>query len=488
VEWLFFAVASIILSIAVSWGRVALRRWLGRRAERSILRGGRPSIPVFVKGGRLRYARMARDGADVLIFAGPRTSFLVDARGFRDAPARVVVDEENEREGGLRTLRDPSGATVLVGPAPEYEPALLALAEAAPMALSAAARWAAAVPRSLLAITLVCAAPLLATQAVWWSGHDVQARVTGVVPHADTAEGDTSGDLCLVSWAEGERQYAAGVTCYEPYPRLGDALQVRALAGPLRGNALDDVETYPVLTTIFGGLTALGLLTAFGWTALRAGSTSVRLVAARRAGVPVPLATAPDDQASDFVEVATAVARAEGWADEPPTAPKPPGTVTELRLALADPLWFGVVVGAGVALGFLEGDTTTYALAGLVAVGVLAVVCLARATRTWRLMRRTYSLPFSARLPYVVTRPVDDTYTVFLLQEGRPRWAVDFNRGQRPPLTGTADIRGDLDSGAVHLRISGQVWVPDSSSYGLDDETVREVRESLRDVLEDSQR
>jgi hypothetical protein len=65
---------------------------------------------------------------------------------------------------------------------------------------------------------------------------------------------------------------------------------------------------------------------------------------------------------------------------------------------------------------------------------------------------------------------------------------VDFTRGGHPPLSGTAGVRGDLDAGSVHLRVEGHLWVPDTPVHELDDQDVHDVREGLREVLEDSPR
>ena len=488
-EYVLFGVLGLGLSIAAPVLRGFVRRRVAARADRAVRGGAVRSIPILVRRKRMTYGRAVRDGSDFVVFAGLRRYYLVDARQFRDAAKRIVVDDENERSGGLRTLRDESGDQVSIGPSAEYEPVLRALSEAPSHRLSGGRRLAAAIPRAMLALVLLAAVPLVSAQVVWWTGHDVQATVVKVIPYVESSSDDEVGDLCMVRWVEDGAPQSSGVTCYEPYPAVGSRLKVRALAGPWQGSAMDYVESYALWTGIFGAVTAVLVVIGIGWGQLRVTATPRRLTTTQRqrsGPLPTPATSALGATPSDFVDVAVACARAEGWADDPPVSPSPPSRSRQVFYALSDPWWYAVLIGGGAGLAFLEGDTTLYAAAGLVLVGTLAVVCLLRSLRAWRMIRSAYEQPFAHELRYVVARTVEDEWTVFLLQDGRPRWAVDFTRGQHPPVTGTATVRGDLEGGAVHLRIDGELWVPDGPATPLEDDDVTEVRDALRETLDDA--
>lgn len=448
-------------------------------AQERVRRGRDLTVPVLVSvGGDNRRAYAVVDDG-LLHIVGPRTRLLLDGRAYLGAAhRRHRVDEELFEFSTQRGFIDAAGTRYLVGAFEDWEPALAAALE---QPARPAARWrhlAAAVPRAQVAGLAAVALALMLFQGVWAAGHDVPATMERVV-------GEQGAESCAVRWSEAGTPRYAEIDCYEPFPAVGSAVRVRALAAPLEGRAMDHEGTYEGLTVSLGGLTAVLAAVSAVATVTRVRRPAIRLIAQPGPildlSPPDPLRVGSEDS---FGVQLDALARVEGWADGVAPAPRQPWYQPYL-VSVGSARWWPVPVLAGVGL-VVEEIPPAVRIALGVAAGGVALWGAVTAVSTWRVIRPSYTAPVTSEWDYRLVRMVDDEWLALLVLGERAHWLVPLMGQGHPPPTGRCGVRGDLrDGGAIQLRIDGEFWAPAGPATRVDDEMWRDLRAEVRDRLTD---
>jgi hypothetical protein len=473
-ETFIWPVVGILASGIAGLGYAAWRDFGARRSVAGVTAGRRVAIPMTVDAGGVVRGHGLRDGMDIRILA-KKHHLVVDREEFRSSRTRRGrFDEELFEYAELIGLVDDSGRRYYIGPPEEWGPAFRATLDAPDR--SAGWLWRLWAGTSRVALGVAAAALVLGGvfQGIWWSGHDVSAQMLKVVAAED-------GGSCAVEWRDGDRREYAELDCYEPYPKAGDAVRVRALAWPLDEKALDYEGVFEGLTFASGALAAAGLMGATGLGVRRLRRPAVRLRAPARedqAGEEFPT-TAKEAEGMPFRELAAAVAELEGWADDVAAEPPTPHRWDPMLMALGGARWLPVAGLLGVAW-VPESLPQQLRLALTAGAGIALAWALWRSVTTYLAVRRPFRQAVSSEWDYLLVRTDDEQWVVILLLGDTPHWAVFLEGGDaHPAATGICGVRGDLDEGgAVHLRITGRFWVPCSP-------VIRAVEDFRKDVRDD---
>lgn len=481
-----WAVAGLVLSVAVGIGRAVSEEIRGRAALRDARGGSFVAQPMRIVplGGVAWWLRAIghtsgrayRDGADLVLMrsGGPVRLPLGDLARAR---VRTTVSEETETTREVFTLVDVSGSAYELQ-VPDYvSPGLTAVAAVPPRAATATDRLRSAVPWRVLLAAALLALPFAVHQVAWHTGHDVGATVREV---------DESGAVCTVEWTAAERRHQAGVDCYEPYPAVGETLTVRAMTGPLSGQAMDHEGSYDAGLALLGGPVLLLLVTAALGTGLRLRGPVLHLRAPAAASGHVA-EPSPEPVHLTLRELATEVARREGWADGPFGRGFVMSPPARLRTALVS--WpLGAAAGALFVAWVLPEESPrpwSWPLTGLAALGIGYAVLAT--VQTVRLILEPVGAVGDRAVDILTVRSVTDDWAVLLFNPGAavPAWLVPFPAQARPPLAAQAVARGDLEAGAaVRLVIDDASWEPVGPVTEIDDDLRAEILADLRERLE----
>lgn len=491
VPWdlIVIVVGGIVLSVAIGVGRGMSEEWRGRRAVRAAGTGAFVSRPMRLVTGDgapwglralgVESGRAYRDGEDLVVLrtGGPARIRLAD---LSTAGARTTVDEDSEAVRDVFALADANGRPYELQ-VPDYvSPGLAAVTSTPPRPASVGDRFRSAVPWRLVLVALVVGVPFAVHQAAWHTGHDVDATVRAV---------EVDG-YCTVTWTEDGRSHEAGVDCYEPYPAVGDTLLIRAMSGPLTGQAMDHAGSYDAGLVLLGGPVVALLVAAVVGTGLRLRGGGLRL------SVPAGVASATGAGASPssrlpeqmtLREFALAVAEREGWAFGSF------GTGHRLspvrRILLAAVWWPMYVVGGALFVAWLWEEEVpqpyTWPLT-VVAAGALGYAALATSRTLQHLLEPAGDVP-ERPVDALTVRTLEDEWVVLLFEPDAvdPTWLLTFPAEAHPPLTARAVLRGVPEDGrAGWLVIDGHTWEPIGPLGEIDDETRRDIREDLRGRLE----
>ena len=488
-DLIVIVVGGIVLSLAIGVGRGMSEEWRGRRAVRAAGSGAFVSRPMrlvtadgapwWLRALGVESARAYRDGEDLVVLhtGGPARVRLAD---LSRAGARTTVDEDSEAVRDVYALADSAGRAYELQ-VPDYvSPALAAVTSTPPRLASVGDRLRSAVPWRLLLVALVVGIPFVVHQVAWHTGHDVDATVRAV---------EVDG-YCTVTWTEDGSSHEAGVDCYEPYPAVGDTLLVRAMSGPLTGQAMDHAGSYDAGLVLLGGPVGALFLAAVVGTGLRLRGGGLRL------SVPAGVASATgagarsSSRAPEHMtlrELAVSVAEREGWASGPFGAGH---TLSPARRIMLAAVWWPLYVAGGalfVAWLWEEEVPQSYSWPlTVVATGALGYAVLA-ASRTLRQLLEPAGAVPELPVDAVTVRTVEDEWVVLLFQPDAvdPTWLLTFPAQARPPLTARALLRGVPEDGrAGWLVIDGRMWEPIGPLGEIDDETRRDIREDLRGRLE----
>lgn len=454
---------------------------LARRGVRAVERGRALTVPMLLTvNGDPRRGRAVVDG-DVVRVVGKGVNLAVAKSGYQSAAVRRGrLDTELLDYAEQRGFADVAGTRYLLGPVEDWEPAFTAMLERPARPGGRLRLLLAATPRAVLAPVALAFVALTAFQAIWVTGHDVEATMVRVV-------GDEGLESCGVRWREDGRDEYAEVDCYPPFPAVGTPVRVRALAWPFDESAMDYEGTYTMATLLLGGavvvLASVGA--GVGMSRTRRSPTPLSpLEAPPVRHVVVPSGTDPvevrrDDPLPSLLE---AVASREGWEQGVSTPPEQPWYARYLMAIGAGTWWPGVVM-AGV--GLLVEEVPRAVRAALFA-GAAAVVLWAcfRALTAWLAIRRSYAGPVTSEWDYRLVRSVEDEWFALLFLGGTAHWMVLLDGPGHPAPVGRCGIRGDLEEGgAVQLQIGGHFWATVSPVSRVDEETVADIRDDLVERL-----
>ena len=465
------------LSVAGGFAYAAWRGWRGRRSLPAVRAGRRVAIPVLVAAEQDSSGLAVLDGNDLRVVTARHHLLLAREEVGRSATRRTKVDEELDEVADLRGFVDDSGKRYFLGPTESWWSTFDALLAAPARAAGRLERLRAAVPRSAAVIALVALVGAGLFQAIWWSGHDVSARMVRLVA------GD-EGDSCAVTWRDGARSEYAEVDCYEPYPGVGSTVTVRALAWPFDESAMDREGSFEGITSLTVGPGFLAVVVGFMLGARRLRRPVVRL---RAPDGSLPKAAAPPRPAEvaalSLRELARSVSRQEDWDGEAALEPPPRRWWEPLVMSLAAGRWWPAAVLLAIAwLPESLPDPWRYALSA----GALAVLLWAayHAIRAWLVIRRAAQGTVTSEWDYQLVRTADELWFVLLLLGDIPHWAAVLGSEEHPRPEGRCGVRGELqEGGAIQLRIDGHYWVAASPVLRCDDEFRRDVREDLETRL-----
>jgi hypothetical protein len=446
-------------------------------AERSNAPGGATFGALSRRAGTHGISRghAIRDDEDIRVVT-PRHHLLVDRQAFaRSHARRQRVDDNLAEFAELTGLRADDGTTFYVGPPLEWRDGFKALLEAPGRSSSPGRRLWAAAPRRVLTLAGVALAAGVLFQAVWWSGHDVTARMVRALDSPD-------GAACAVEWRDSVRQYAE-VDCYQPLPHLGAPVTVRALAFPFHGKAMDTEGSFGGITALTLGPAVLALAGSGAVAMRRVGRTAVRLTA-KPGSASAHRDLAPDAAATMTLrQLASRLAEREGWAESAREAPPPPAAVLDLKLAVV-PGWFVAAAVAAGAAWLAEGMPAVVRVAGSTAAAALLVVGLFRTLTAYLTIRSPYREPVTSEWDFLTVRTVEDEWCTMLMLGETPHWAVFLEGPTHLPVTGRCGVRGRLEEGfAIHLLVHGDYWMPITPVIRVDEDFVVDVRDDLTERL-----
>lgn len=455
---------------------------LARRGLGVARRGRAITVPMLVTvNGDQRRGRAVLDGDDIRL-VGSGVNVRVGRRGYQAAAVRRgQVDAEVLDFAEQRAFTDASGTRYLLGPLEEWE-------EAFDVSLGAPARPATrarllrgAFPRRVLAAMLLAGFAFAGFQAVWASGHDVEATMVRVV-------GDEGLESCGVAWTEEGRDEYAEVDCYAPFPTVGAPVLVRALAWPFDESAMDHEDTYVMATFLLAGAVLVlgGVGTAVAVGRLRGPAVPLAPLAAppvTHVVTPARPTTVELSRDAPLLDLLSAVAAREGWEDDGVATPPVQPRYARYLMALSAGTWWPGVVLAGVGL-LVEG--LPHALR--VALGAGAAVSLLwaafRAVTAWLAIRRAYVGEVTSEWDYRLIRALDDEWCALLFLGSSPHWLVVLDGPGHPAPVGRCGVRGDLqDGGAIQLRLGGEYWPTLSPVSRVDEELAADMREDLIERL-----
>ncbi|HET7399966.1 MAG TPA: hypothetical protein VFJ94_15735, partial [Intrasporangium sp.] len=419
---LLLPVAGIVVSALVGVGYAVWRDVRARRSLSAARAGRRVVVPVTVDGGRLARGHAVRDGADLRVITR-RHHLVVDPDEVRlSGRRRERYDDHLVEHAEMTGLVDDVGDRYYVGPPKEWADTFALALEAPDRPAGMLSRLRAASPRTALGVAASAVLLGAALQTLWWSGHDVSARMVGVVSQDGV-------DACAVEWRDGDRRGYAELDCSQPYPKPGDRVPVRALAWPFDGSALDYEGVFAFFTLAPGLLAVGALATAGGVAARRTRRPAVRLHAPARQGsaeaaLETPAEAAPETAAVlSLPGLAAAVAEREGWSDDAPGAPPTPRWWRPLTMAAASTRWWptGVLLAAAWLPDFLA---QPWRLALTAAAALALAVATARALAAYAVIRRPFGQPVTSEWSYRLVRTLEEEWVAVLLVGGTAYWAV----------------------------------------------------------------
>jgi hypothetical protein len=464
------------LSAAGGFAYAAWRGWRGRRSLPAVRAGRRVAIPVLVDAEQDAPGLAVLDGNDLRVVTARHHLLLAREEVGRSATRRAKVDEDLAEVADLRGYVDDSGQRYFVGPTESWWPTFDALLAAPARPAGRLQRLRAGLPRSAVAVALVALVAAGLFQAIWWSGHDVPATMVRLVAGEE-------GDSCAVSWHDGARPEHAEVDCYEPYPRVGSTVTVRALAWPFDESAMDREGSFEGITSLTVGPAILAVVVGLVLAARRLRRPVVRLRAPKSptAGMAPPRRAEVEDQS--LRELVRQVSRQEDWVGEATVEPPPRRWWQPLAMSLAAGRWWpaAALLAAAWVPESLP-DPWRYALSA----GALAVLLWAayRALAAWLVISRAARGTVTSEWDYQLVRTEDELWFVLLLLGDTPQWAVVLGSEEHPRPEGRCGVRGDLrEGGAIQLLIEGRYWVGGSPVLRCDDEFRRDVREDLVERL-----
>ena len=471
--------------VACAVGGVAYAVLTDRLARRSLgvaRRGRAITVPMLVTlNGDQRRGRAVLDGDDIRL-VGSGVNVRVARRGYAAAAVRRgQVDAEVLDFAEQRAFTDASGTRYLLGPLEEWEEAFDASLGAPTRPATRARLLRAAFPRRVLGPVLLAVLAFAAFQAVWTSGHDVEATMVRVV-------GDEGLESCGVAWTEEGRDEYAEVDCYSPFPKVGAPVLVRAMAWPFDESAMDHEDTYFLATFLLAG------------AVLVLGGVGTAVAMGRLRGPGVPLAPLPAPQVTHVVtparqttvelsrdapllDLLSAAAAREGWEGDGVAAPPIQPRHARYLMALSAGTWWPGVVLAGVGL-LVEG--LPHALRVALAAGSAVALLWAafRAVTAWLAIRRAYVGQVTSEWDYRLVRSLDDEWFAVLFLGSTPHWMVLLDGPGHPAPVGRCGVRGDLrDGGAIQLQFGGEYWPTLSPVSRVDDELVSDLRKDLVERL-----
>jgi hypothetical protein len=473
---------TLVLSAAGGLLYAMLTDRLASRSLAAVENGKAITVPMLVAvNGEQRRGRAVLDG-DLLRVIGKGLHLTVTRDAFRTAGVRRgQLDVERLEYAQQRGFTDAAGTRYLLGPVEEWETALAASLESPAGPAHRGRLFLAALPRQVLLPMALAVLGLFAFQALWLTGHDVQAAMVRVV-------GDEGYESCGVKWEDAGRAEYAEVDCYAPFPAVGSPVTVRALSWPFDESAMDYEGTYPIVSALFGGPALALAFAAAAVARSRMRRTPVLLapiaapLVAHVAGRPdrMTVVVEPDAPLSELLDAAAA---REGWADDvaavPPTQPR----FARPLMALGAGTWWPAAVLGGVALLI---DVLPVSVRVALAAGAAAVLLWAmfRAVIAWLAIRRAYEGPVTSEWDYRLVRSVEDEWWALLFLGQTPHWVVVLDGPGHPPPLGRCGVRGDLEEGgAIQLQIEAAFWPTLSPVGRVDEETLGDLRDDLLDRL-----
>jgi hypothetical protein len=480
-ETFLWPVLGLLASCLAGLGYAAWRDFGARRSVAAVAAGRRVAIPMTVDAEGVVRGHGVRDGMDIRILTKKHHLVVDRAEFLTSGTRRGRFDNELFEYAELVGLVDETGRGYFAGPPEEWGPAFRATLDAPGRSAGWLWRLWAGTPRVAVEVAAVALLVGGVFQGIWWSGHDVSAKMLRVVA------GD-EGDSCAVEWRDGGRREYAELDCFAPLPRAGDAVRIRALAWPLDQSALDYAGVYEFFTLVPGALAAGGLMGAAGLGVRRLRRPAVRLRARPRegqAGEAMPT-TVQQAEGMPFRMLAAAVAEREGWADDVAAEPPAPHWWDEVAMAVGSARWLPVAGLLGIAW-LPESLPQQLRLALTAGAGLVLVWGLWRSVTTYLAVRRPYGQPVTSEWDYQLLRTDDELWVVLLLLGDTPHWAVFLAEGDaHPAVVGRCGIRGDLEEdGAVHIRIMDRFWVPSSPVIRVMEDFREDVREDLVSRLAD---
>lgn len=463
--------APFLLALLLGSAGLAFRLHVPHRlALRRLARGRAVRIPARIGGpGATVKGRLVRAG-DEMHLLGKGIHWVVPVAELRGAPARGVVDSEEGGLGRAHALTGPDGAPGVVEVDDRWSGPLDALL--APTAASTEPSGPLPL-RRLLAPGLVGSALLFAGASAFF-GIVRAAAVERTSPVTRVTELDGLSS-CHVQWTEGTQLLSGAPDCPDPIPAVGDPMTYLTPPWPFHGQAWDLIGG---TVLVVAPLVVAALLA--GWAVVGALRLRRRQPVLHRAVAPVGEPALTRERLTILALVDRA-ARLLRWEAEPLKkldATGPRWRRDALRALAAAPR--GLVMTAVPALllawAFEWPDPVVLGIGAAVAAS--ALWALARAVGIFRRLRRTWSAPVVGEWVHRAVRMPDGDWATLLFLDETPQWSVAMYG--RPPLAGTARVRGDLsDGGSVHLLMDGEVWVPVSWAFALDHEDLDEIRDML---------
>lgn len=288
---------------------------------------------------------------------------------------------------------------------------------------------------------------------------------------------DTDGLLsCHVTWTQGALELTGAPDCPDPVPAVGEAMTYLTPVWPFAGQAWDLLGAN--LLVIAPTLVAVALL---GWGLVQGARRTGRPTQTYRTATEIADRPA-DTGALGLLSLVDHAARALRWDAEPVHEPGTAGPSwrRDLRRALHAASWWplGTTV-VGVLLSWDSGWPQTAIIGILAAAGLALVWTVWRVASTFLLLHRTWSAPFASEWTFRAVRDPAGEWLLLLFLGETPHWSV--MAPGRPPLAGTALVRGDLeDGGSVHLQIGDELWLPASAVLRVTEEDLPELHDMIR--------
>lgn len=463
---------TVIVCLSLETIRERLAAYRCRRADA----GKTVSVAarVSLSGGRLRRARLSRDGDRLLV----RTWKRVFALPLSTGPVTCrIVEPAGDFDGQWRLERytDPARRVVEVG------------VLAADRSVLAVLREKSAVRRPHLPFWASCFAGLCLLGALLLSVlYGVSYDATAIV-----REVNDDASSCLVEWTHGERTRLTHVDCgsYDA-GQSGMTVPIVAQPEPFAGQAFSG-ERSEIVGIDSTMLVVAGLILGFGaWRARSPRRTTVLS--------PLPVLESHPDQTMKrpALSVASPVGResvlpdtvlglaaqitgVQGWDAAPAHRRTQPSSRTDVLDAVTSVAWWMPLCGVGAAMlvDVPYVRTLLWALAA-----IFFVVDVVRTIRRWMQLHAIWRLPVSSEWDGVGL-PAPEGYAVLLCLGATPYWLVEV--GDMPPALSRFRVRGQLSGDVVHLLPVDSDHVLIGRPERFTDELAEAVNCHLRDVLEE---
>lgn len=462
--------APLVLVFLAGIGSMVYRDRVGPAlALRRVSRGGRVQVPVRVgPPAGARRGQLSRVGAELHLVSST-SHWVVPVAALRATPTRGLVDVEEGELGRGYDLTGPEGEAGVLEVDERWTTVLDGLMTDTTLRADTSLPRRAGVDRGLIGATALLAATSLFFGAV----RALSVERTSPVLRTTETDGVPS---CHVQWGEGSTLLTGAPDCPDPVPAVGDPMTYLTPPWPFAGQAWDVLGAN--LLAVAPSVVTVVLV---GWAFVQGARRTRRPARAYR-----PATEAVDRQAvPDGVGLLSLVdhaARVLRWAAEPehePNASGPPWRRDLLRALAATPRWPLGITGLALLFSWAS-EWPEAAVVGIAAAAASALLWTVwRFVSTFLRLHRTWSAPFTSEWTFRGVRDPGGEWVLLLFLGETPQWSM-FAPG-RPPLAGTALVRGDLqDGGSVHLQIGEKVWLPGSVVLRVTEEELSELREMIR--------